>query len=44
MDRCVNCHKESTVMEQKRSECRNCQDKMSETYSDNHIEVEDEVK
>ena len=41
---CVNCHKESAIMEPKRSECRNCQDKMSETYSDDHIEGEDAVK
>ena len=44
MDRCVHCHEVLAIMERNRSECWNCQEKMSETYSDDYIEVEDEVK
>ncbi|WP_262386334.1 MULTISPECIES: hypothetical protein [unclassified Bacillus (in: firmicutes)] len=44
MDRCVHCHEELAIMERNRSECWNCQEKMSETYSDDYIEIEDEVK
>ncbi|MGG2092172.1 hypothetical protein AB1283_05515 [Bacillus sp. S13(2024)] len=43
MDRCVNCHEELAIMERNRSECWNCQERMSETYFDDHIEVENEV-
>lgn len=44
MDRCVHCQEELALMERTRSECWSCKDKVSETYSDDHVEVEDEVK
>ncbi|EJQ52339.1 hypothetical protein IEQ_01382 [Bacillus cereus BAG6X1-2] len=44
MDRCVHCHEELAFMERNRSECWNYQEKMPETYSDDPIEIEDEVK
>ena len=41
MDCCVLCDEELAIMERNRSKCWSCQDKISETYADNHIEVED---
>jgi len=39
MDNCVHCGLELAVMERNRSECWECQDKISDTYSD---DVEDD--
>ncbi len=41
IDRCVYCHEELAIMERNRSKCWSCQDKMTETYGDDHTEVED---
>ncbi|WHZ05044.1 hypothetical protein QNH48_10675 [Neobacillus sp. YX16] len=43
-DCCVECHEELAIMERNRSNCWNCQDKISETYADDHIDEEDGVK
>jgi hypothetical protein len=36
IDRCVSCYQELAIMEQNRSVCWDCQNKISETYSDDH--------
>ena len=43
IDCCVYCNEELAIMERNRSNCWSCQDKMSETYADDNIEVEDGV-
>lgn len=40
IDSCVDCNEELSIMERNRSICWNCQDKISETYADDHIEEE----
>jgi len=44
IDCCVECHKELSIMERNRSNCWSCQDKITETYADDHINIETEVK
>ncbi len=39
-DYCVRCHEELAIMEKNRSECWECQDDMSVTYSDDAMEFE----
>lgn len=39
MDRCVDCQEELSIMERNRSVCWDCQDRISVTYSDDQIEV-----
>jgi hypothetical protein len=39
-DRCVYCGEELAIMEQNRSECWMCLDRMSATYSDDMEECE----
>ncbi|MBI0575890.1 hypothetical protein IEC97_00840 [Neobacillus cucumis] len=36
IERCVYCNQALAIMEQNRSECWECREKMSETYSDEH--------
>lgn len=43
IDCCVDCHEELAIMERNRSNCWNCQDKISETYADDHVDEEDGV-
>jgi hypothetical protein len=43
IDCCVDCHEELAIMERNRSKCWNCLDKISETYADDHIDVEDGI-
>lgn len=38
MERCVHCGEELAIMERNRSECWDCQDKISLTASDDHLE------
>ncbi|PEJ57135.1 hypothetical protein CN692_14705 [Bacillus sp. AFS002410] len=44
IDCCVECNEELSIMERNRSNCWSCQDKVTETYSDDHIEMEDKVR
>lgn len=44
IDCCVECHEELSIMERNRSNCWSCQDKITETYTDDHIDIEPEVK
>lgn len=44
IDCCVECNEELAIMERNRSNCWNCQDKITETYADDQINVKDEVK
>lgn len=43
IDCCVYCNEELTIMEQNRSNCWSCHDKISETYTDDQIEKEERV-
>ncbi|USK35789.1 hypothetical protein LIT25_11075 [Bacillus sp. F19] len=44
IDCCVDGHEELAIIKQNRSKCYNCQYKTSETYADDHMDVEVEVK
>jgi hypothetical protein len=39
-DVCVHCGEELNLFERTRSECWACRDKISDTYSDDHLEDE----
>lgn len=43
IDCCVFCNEELAIFERNRSNCWSCQEKMSETYADDHIEEEDGI-
>lgn len=38
MEKCVRCEEVLAVMERNRSECWDCQDNISGTYSDDEVE------
>ncbi|PGS55922.1 hypothetical protein COC46_02905 [Bacillus sp. AFS041924] len=40
IDCCVECYEELSIMERNRSNCWSCQDKITETYADDHIDIE----
>jgi hypothetical protein len=39
-DECVFCGEELALMERNRSECWDCKDRISDTYSDDEMEIE----
>lgn len=43
-DCCVYCNQELAIMERNRSQCWGCQEKTSETYTDDQCEMHAEIK